>query len=106
MQEYLVEGSKNPKISRLIFKARGRNLEIKTHKKWRYEDEICVGCGKNIESEDELLLCTGFSEKNETLSDKYAYSWFFGDSVEKMIHVAKEIESRLKIRKKILDDPG
>ena len=71
MQEYLVEGSKNPKISRLIFKARGRNLEIKTHKKWRYEDEICVGCGENIESEDELLLCTGFSEKNETLSEKF-----------------------------------
>ena len=33
MQEYLVEGCKNPKISRLIFKARGRNLEIKTHQK-------------------------------------------------------------------------
>ena len=60
MQEYLVEGSKNPKISRLIFKARGRNLEIKTHKKWRYEDEICVGCGENIESEDELLHCKIF----------------------------------------------
>ena len=26
MQEYLVEGSKNPKISRLIFKARGGGI--------------------------------------------------------------------------------
>ena len=40
---HLVEGSKNPRISRLILKARGRNLEIKTHNKWRYGDEICVG---------------------------------------------------------------
>ena len=107
MQEYLVEGCKNPKISRLIFKARGRNLEIKTHKKWRYEDEICVGCGENIETEDELLVCTGFSEKNEKLiSEKYSYNWFFGDSVVRMVQVAKEIDSRLKIRKKILEDPG
>ena len=99
MQEYLVEGSKNPKKSRLIFKARGRNLEIKTHKKWRYEDEICVG--QMMSS----YCVQGLVRKNETLSEKYAYSWFFGDSDEKMIHVAKEIESRLKIRKKILDDP-
>ena len=33
MQEYLVEGSRDIRIARVIFKARGRNLEIKTHKK-------------------------------------------------------------------------
>ena len=32
MQEYLLEGNRNTRISKLIFKARGRNLEIKTHK--------------------------------------------------------------------------
>jgi hypothetical protein len=33
MQEYLLEGNRNTKLSKLIFKARGKNLEIKSHKK-------------------------------------------------------------------------
>ena len=33
MQEYLLEGNKNTYISRLIFKARGKNLDLKMHKK-------------------------------------------------------------------------
>jgi hypothetical protein len=39
----LVDGNKSNRISRLIFKARGRNLENETHKK---DDEVCVGLGK------------------------------------------------------------
>ena len=39
MQECLLEGNTNTYISRLIFKARGRKLDLKTHKKWRYEDD-------------------------------------------------------------------
>ena len=67
---------------------------------------LWASCGENNESEDELILFKGFSEKNQTVSEKYAYSCFFGDSVNRMVQVAKEIDSRLKIRKKILDDPG
>ena len=105
MQEYLVEGSRDIRIARVIFKARGRNLEIKTHKKWRYDNDICVGCDENVESEDELLLCEGFCEKTEIRGENSSYCWVFGDSVKKMVQVAKEIEKRLKIRKKILEDP-
>ena len=47
MQEYLNDGNRNTRISKLIFKARGRNLNIKMHKKWNYSDAICVGSGKN-----------------------------------------------------------
>ena len=106
MQEYLVDGSKDNRISRIIFKARGRNLEIKTHKRWRYEDDVCVGCGKNVETEDELLQCQGLRGESEENSEKYAYKWFFGESTTSMVKLAKEIQKRLKIRKKILDDPG
>ena len=34
-QEYLLEGNKNTELSKLIFKARGRNLDIKEHKNMR-----------------------------------------------------------------------
>ena len=42
LQEYLLKGNTNRYISRcLFFKARGRNLDLKTHKKWIYEDFLC-----------------------------------------------------------------
>ena len=106
MQEYLLEGNKNTYISRLIFKARGRNLDIKTHKKWKYDDDLCVGCGKNVESEEELITCKSFSAKNEKTSENYSYNWFFEGSVMKMVMVAKMIDKRIKNRKQILEDPG
>ena len=56
MQEYLLEGNKNIQISKLIFKARGKTLDIKTY---IYDDDLCVGCGVNVETVDEILTCTG-----------------------------------------------
>jgi hypothetical protein len=67
----------------LIFKARGRNLDLKTHKKWRYEDDLCVGCGKNIESEEELIKCEGSSANDDVSSEKYSYTCFFGPLFKK-----------------------
>ena len=40
MQEYLLCGDRNTSISKFIFKARGCNLDIKTQKKWKYDDNI------------------------------------------------------------------
>ena len=105
MQEYLLEGNRNTKLSKLIFKARGRNLELKTHKKCRHSDDRCVGCGENMETEEELLVCKGFSDQKEITSEKVLYSWIFSDSVGLMVKVANQIEKRLIIRKKILDEP-
>ena len=99
MQEYLNDGNRNTRISKLIFKARARNLNIKIHKKWKYSDVICVGCGKNDETENELLVCSGFG--NEKENEELSYSWLFDNSVTKMVKVALEIDKRLKRRKKL-----
>ena len=53
IQEYLLEGNRNTVLAKLIFKARGRNLDIKGHKKWKYDDDICVGCQLRQECEQE-----------------------------------------------------
>ena len=102
MKEYLLEGNKNTTISKLIFKARGMTLEIKTHKKWLFEDNICVGCGTNIETESEILSCEGLQE-DQNFGEPVSYSMFFGDSVNNMIKVAKHLQKRLKVRQKMLD---
>jgi hypothetical protein len=39
---------------------RVKTLDIKEHKKWKYEKNLCVGFGKNSESEMELLSFPGF----------------------------------------------
>ena len=83
---------------------RGKTLEIKEHKKWKYENVICVGCGKNIETEKELLECPGFCEGVDTSMEKLPYSVVFGGKVSDMVRVAKEVRKRLKVREKILEN--
>ena len=68
IQEYLLEGNENTElteVSKLIYKCRGKTLDIKTHKSWKYEDKLCVGCNTNVETETELLSCDGFGNEEE-----------------------------------------
>ena len=58
IQEYLMDGNKNSEISKLIFKARGKNLDIKEHKKWKYEDNLCIGC--NTRTSRAALKCSAW----------------------------------------------
>ena len=50
IQEYLVDGDKNISVSRTIYRARWQTLNIKLHKKWKYDDALCSGCLVNEES--------------------------------------------------------
>ena len=59
IQEFLLEGNLNNELSKVIFKMRGKKLEIKDHRKWKYDDNLCVGCSAIIETENELLSCPG-----------------------------------------------
>ena len=93
----------NTEISKLIYKMRGKTLDIKEHKKRKYDNNLCIGCSINIQTENELLACPGFCEGNKTNIENISYSLVFGDSVGDMVRVAKEIRKRLKVRDKILD---
>ena len=48
IQEYLLEGSANTEISKIIYKCRGKTLYIKTHKSWKYDDKLCLGCQSRV----------------------------------------------------------
>ena len=98
-----MEGNKNTEISKLIYKCRGKTLDIKTQKSCKYEDKLCVGCNTNEETEDELLTCEGFGKEEEekvTLS----YNLVFSESVSDMVRIAKIIKKRIKARQDILDN--
>ena len=100
MQKYLVDGDRNKNISNLIFKARGKSLDIKLHKKWKFDDKLCSGCSKNEESADEILTCKSFGENTENVR----YSWFFSEQVSDQLLVAKIMAKKLKIRKQIREE--
>ena len=109
IQEYLEDGDKNNEVSKVIFKARSLNLDIKLHKKWKYEDKLCIGCGKNEESGEELLRCEGFIDKKDGkigLKDIKNYSKFFYGSVKEMTELAMDIRKRLRRRENIINGIG
>ena len=98
IQEYFLLG--NSKISKFIFKARSKTLEIKTHKKWKFKDTPCTGCQEREETEDEILTCPRFGE----ITEKVSYKWFYGKSVKNMVMVAKILIKKLKLREKMLQE--
>ena len=100
IQEYLLCGDRDMNISRLIFKARGLTLDIKTQKKWKYSDRLCSGCTLNDESGDEILFCKSFGENIQKIS----YSWFYRESVSDQILVAQIMMKKLKAREKLREE--
>ena len=99
----MCEGNKNIEASKVILKARRKTLDTKSFKKWKYDDNICVGCGKTEESIEEILSCSGLRGNNEEIGKQVKYDWVFGQSVTDMIEVGQKIKKRLKVRQKILD---
>ena len=41
MQEYLSDGDRNVNESKMIYKARGKTLDIKLQKRWKYNNTFC-----------------------------------------------------------------
>ena len=58
MQEYLLDDNKTTELARLIYKARKNT-------KWKYSENICVGCSVRSETDNELLSCPVFSVEVE-----------------------------------------
>ena len=100
MQEYLADGDRNINVSKLIFKARGRSLDIKLQKKWKYDDKLCTGCNLMEESGEEILKCKNLGE-NE---DGVPYGWFFSELVDDQLSVGKIMMKKLKERKKLREE--
>ena len=96
MQHYFF--GRSVEVSKTIFRARGRCLNIKMQQRWKYDDVLCVGCRSKEESGEEILQCKEFGEINSELK----YDMFF-ENEEKQILVGNEMTKRLRERKKILE---
>ena len=99
IQEYLLNGDRNVNVSKFIFKARSKTVDIKMQKKWKYDDILCSGCGENEETGEEILSCKSFGNSSDN-----SYSGFYSDNVDDQTTVAKQMMKRMKIRKKIREE--
>ena len=105
IQDYLLDGNKNIELSKLIFKARGQTLDIKTQKKWRYSDNVCTGCDLKVETIEEILACSGLI-KNDEVEEIGRDESFFSDNFKDIVMMAIRLKKRLKVRQQIIDDKG
>ena len=94
----MLQADRDINLSRLIYKARGLTLDIKTQKKWKYfSDKLCSGCQLNDEYGEEVLFCASFGENTQNIS----YRRFYRESVSDQISVAKIMRTKLKAREKL-----
>ena len=100
MQEYLVDGDRNNNISKVIYKARGMTLDIKTQKKWKYSDTLCSGCLVNEETGEEILRCESFGDNLQKIS----YSWFYSSKVTDQIEAGKVMMKKMKAKEKLVEE--
>ena len=99
MQTYLLDGDRDTRLAKLIFKARGQTLDLKMQKRWKYGDTLCSGCRKNEETGEEIFECKSFGENSE----KITYNWFFKENSKQVI-AAKVLTKKLKLRDKIREE--
>ena len=105
IQEYLLDGNQNTNVSKFIFKARSMTLNIKTQKSWKYQDKICVGCGVQNETGDEILICDGLSDGTiNQITQQISYDMLYSGNIGDMIDVAKTLIKRLKVRDKLQNE--
>ena len=100
IQEYLIHGDRNPKVSKLIYQARGQILDIKMQKKWKFNDKLCSGCNLKEESGQEILDCKNLGGNKENLS----YNMFFSELASEQLVVGNTLMKKLKIREKLREE--
>ena len=100
IQEYLLHGDRNPKVSQVIYQARGKILDIKMHKKWKFNDKLCTGCNLKEETGQEILDCKNLGGNYENLT----YNMFFSEIVNEQLNVGNTMMKNLKVRRKLREE--
>ena len=71
--------------------------------KWKYADNICIGCKTREETCDEILLCEKLNNQNRVSDNPMDSNWFFKTTVSDIVKAAMVLEKGLKQREKILE---
>ena len=101
LQKYLMDGDANVDVSKLILKARSKTLDIKSQRKWAYEDTSCSGCKVMEETGAEILSCWYFGDDK---GEKPAfYDMFYSEKASDIKMVGRRLMEKLRRRKEVID---
>ena len=85
----------NTKLSKTIFQIRAGTFDIKSWRKWDYDDNLCVACQLYEENMEHFMTCESYGRKNKTNWRKI----YENDSaIEEKIAIAKEAIERKTVR--------
>ena len=88
----------NTKLSKTIFQIRAGTFDIKSWRKWDYDDNLCVACQLCEENMEHFMTCESYGRKNKTNWRKI----YENDSaIEEKIAIAKEAIERKTVRKNL-----
>ena len=80
-----------------------KTIDIKTQRKWKYSDIICIGCESKEETAQEIMTCKILNNENRTAIDPINYDMFFGNNISDKVKAARLIKNGLKRRQLILE---
>jgi len=100
MSDYLQKNSSS-KLSKEIFQIRSGTFDVKTLRKWDYNDNLCVACQLKEENMGHFMTCEAYGRK-----PKADWENIYGNRCEnkEMVLIAQEATARKKLRKKLLED--
>ena len=99
----MISGECSTKMSRLIFRARSQTLDVKSQRKWQYNDRACIGCKRYEETGQEIMICENLNNENRIDTHPINYSAFFEKNLSNMVKAAILVEKGLKRRQMILE---
>ena len=102
LPNHLMEGNKNIDTFKIYFQSKGKTLDIKGRKRWKYTDKLGSVCGVREETGSEILSCYFFGD--EIFEKPLHYDMFYGEKTSDMIIVANTMMKKLKKRETILDN--
>ena len=89
LQDYLKPTNMSVDEPKFMFLARTRMLDIKANFKQKYENQDCIACKDEQETQEHFLKCNVLNDQNSVIQDIPVYEDLFGDILDKKILVSK-----------------
>ena len=98
MSEYLIK-NKESSLTQIIFSIRSGTLDIKSWNPWKYDDILCVGCGKEEENMTHFMSCMTYGEDSQCTH--WQDIWI--DNCDIQYDIAFRARRRLELRDRIIE---
>ena len=106
IQKYLLPHETSVKMSKFIFHARSRMLNVKNNfKNRKYPDMFCPVCcdPESTDSQQHILVCSDLDEADlVSTGSSFCYDYLFSNDVKKQVAVATILEKRFAKRRTLL----